>query len=59
VTGVQTCALPIFTDEFNTFAREMHQENCRERELYNEPLLSYDEYIDKNRQFLLDNFPEV
>jgi len=47
------------TDEFNTFAREMHQENCRERELYNEPLLSYDEYIDKNRQFLLDNFPEV
>ena len=47
------------TDEFHTFAREMYQENCRERELYNETLLSYDEYIDKNRQFLLDNFKEV
>lgn len=47
------------TDEFHTFAREMYQENCRERDLYNEPLLTFDEYISKNNQFLLDNFPEV
>ena len=42
-------------DEFEIFAREMYQENCRERDIYNEPLLTFDEYVEKNNQFLLDN----
>ena len=43
---------------FDIFANEMWQENCRERAAFGDPLLSYDEYIEKNMQFLLDNLPQ-
>jgi len=43
---------------FDVFAHEMWLENCRERETFGDPLLTYDEYIEKNMQFLLDNLPK-
>ena len=46
-------------ETFETYCQEMYQENCVERDAYGEPILSYDEYIVKNRQFLLDNFDPV
>lgn len=45
--------------EFSIFAHEMWLENCREREAFGDPLLSYDEYVEKNMNFLLDNMPKV
>ena len=45
--------------EFEVFAQEMYQENCRERDAYNEPLLTYDEYVEKNMKFLLANMGKV
>ena len=46
-------------ETFEVYCREMYQENCVERDAYGEPILSYDEYVEKNRQFLLDNFSKV
>jgi len=43
---------------FDIFANEMYQNNCVEREAYGDPILTYDEYIEKNMQFLLDNLPQ-
>jgi hypothetical protein len=43
---------------FEIFANEMYQENCIERESYGEPILTLDEYIEKNIEFLLDNSPK-
>jgi len=43
---------------FDIFANEMYQENCIERDAYGEPLLTLDEYIEKNMEFLLDNAPK-
>jgi len=34
------------------FFHEMFHRNCEERETYNQPLLSYREYVANNRQFL-------
>lgn len=53
--------MPDFIDhkEFETYCREMYQENCLERDAYNEPLLSYAEYVEKNHKFLLDNFRQL
>ena len=45
--------------EFEVFAQEMYQENCRERDIYNEPLLTYDEYVEKNMKFLLANMSKM
>jgi len=45
--------------EFEVFAQEMYQENCRERDIYNEPLLTYEEYVEKNTEFLLANMSKV
>lgn len=43
---------------FEILSHEMWLENCREREAYGDPILSYDEYVEKNMQFLLDNLPQ-
>ena len=42
---------------FAIFATEMHQNNCIEREAFGDPILTYEEYIEKNIKFLLDNLP--
>jgi len=46
-------------DEFESFCREMYQENCKERDTYGECLYSYEDYVEKNMQFLLDKFSEL
>ena len=46
-------------ETFEAYCREMYQENCVERDAYGEPILSYEEYIAKNRKFLRDNFDPV
>ena len=46
-------------DKFEMFCREMYQENCKERDTYNESLHSYEDYVEKNMQFLLDKFNEL
>lgn len=46
-------------ETFETYCREMYQENCVERDAYGEPILSYEEYVEKNMNFLLDNYPQV
>lgn len=45
-------------NEFEIFCREMYQENCRERDIFKEPLITYDQYVEKNMKFLLDNAPK-
>ena len=45
--------------DFETFCQDMYQENCLERDAYNEPLLTYNQYVEKNRKFLLANYPQV
>ena len=47
------------SEEFEDYCREMYQENCRERNVWKEKLLSYEEYQEKNLNFLLDNFQKV
>ena len=42
--------------EFESFCHELFHQNCSEREAYNEPLLSYEEYVTKARKFLLEEF---
>lgn len=43
-------------EEFDSFCHELFHQNCTEREAYNEPLFSFDEYVAKNRNFLLEAF---
>ena len=45
--------------DFETFCQDMYQENCLERDGYSEPLLTYNQYVEKNRKFLLANYPQV
>jgi len=45
--------------KFEVFARDMFLENCSERDTFKEPLLTYDEYVEKNMKFLLDKFREL
>ena len=47
------------SEKFESYCREMYQENCRERNVWKEKLLSYEEYQEKNLNFLLDNYSEV
>jgi len=42
--------------EFDSFCHELFHQNCTEREAYNESLLSYEEYLSKNRNFLIEAF---
>ena len=44
---------------FEDYCRDMHQENCKERSLYNEKILTFEQYQEKNLNFLLDNFQKV
>jgi len=43
----------------DSFLHEMFQRNCEERESYNQPLLSYREYVTNNRQFLEDQWANM
>ena len=54
-----TLTNPDDRSEFEVFAQEMYQENCRERDIYNEPLLTYDEYVEKNMKFLVANMSKM
>ena len=42
--------------EFDSFCHEFFHRNCEEREAYNEPLLSFEEYLEKNRSFLVEEY---
>ncbi len=42
--------------EKDAFFHEMFHRNCAEREAYNETLYTYEEYVEKNRQFLEDQW---
>jgi len=44
---------------FDSFCHEMHRRNCDERRDFNQPLLSFEEYVSKNEKFLLDIFEDV
>jgi len=43
---------------FVRFAQKLYRENCDERMSYGEPHQNFDEYLEKNMKFLLDNFSE-
>ena len=42
--------------EFDSFCHELFHQNCAEREAYNQPLLSYEDYLAKNKDFLVEEF---
>ena len=44
---------------FKDFCYKMYLRNCDERFDYGDATLSYEEYISKNENFLLDIFEEV
>lgn len=44
---------------FEDFCREMYLRNCDERRNFKDVILSYEEYISNNEQFLLDIFEKV
>lgn len=44
---------------FNSFCEKMYRQNCQERRGYKDVVLSYDEYIRNNEQFLIDIYEEV
>lgn len=44
------------TTEYAGFIRGMWQENCIERDSFNEPQLSYQQYTEDNRSFLEEKF---
>lgn len=44
---------------FKAFCYSMYLRNCDERFDYGDATLSYEEYISKNENFLLDIFEEV
>jgi|TARA_B110000902_G_scaffold140676_1_gene162453 hypothetical protein len=44
---------------FEVFAKAMYVDNCSERRLWKDEEISYEQYVEKNMQFLLDNFREV
>ena len=43
-------------EEFVNFTHRKFHDNCAEREAYGEGLYSYEEYLEKNRNFLLEAF---
>ena len=44
--------------EFEKFCRDMHTENCIERQQFNEPTLTFDEYVKQCFKFLTDRYEE-
>ena len=44
------------TKEYAGFIRGMWQENCSERDSFNEPQLSYQQYTEDYRSFLEEKF---
>ena len=42
--------------EFDSFCHELFHQNCSEREAYNEPLLTFEEYVAKCKDFLIEEF---
>jgi len=43
---------------FVIFAQKLYRENCDERIAYGEPQQTFEQYLEKNMKFLLDNFSE-
>lgn len=39
---------------FQSFTREMYMKNCDERQLYNDPVVSYEEYMADNEAWLIE-----
>ena len=46
----------MITEGYNDFVRFMWQDNCIERDSFNEPQLSYEKYARDNRSFLEEKF---
>jgi|TARA_R110000803_G_scaffold104368_1_gene172545 hypothetical protein len=44
---------------FEVFAKAMYVDNCAERREWQDEEISYEQYVEKNMQYLLDNFKEV
>ena len=44
--------------DFEEFCRFMHVENTVERQQFGEDKLSYEEYVNKNEEFLLSSYEE-
>jgi|TARA_R110000850_G_scaffold196921_2_gene323279 hypothetical protein len=44
---------------FEVFAKAMYADNCAERREWQDEEISYEQYVEKNMQYLLDNFKEV
>ena len=44
---------------FEDFCQDMYVKNCKEREMFKDAVLSYEDYFRINEQFLLDKFREV
>jgi len=44
---------------FEEFCKDMYVKNCKEREMFKDAILSYEDYIANNNNFLLDIFEEV
>ena len=46
-------------EEFSAFCKNMYVKNCKEREMFKDVILSYEDYISNNHDFLLDIFKKV
>ena len=44
---------------YESFLREMYRQNCDERRNFKDVILSYEDYVRINENFLLDIFEEV
>ena len=44
---------------FESFCQDMYVRNCEERKGYKDAVLSYEEYIRVNENFLLDKYREI
>ena len=45
--------------KFEVFCKKMYVKNCKEREMFKDVILSYEDYISNNHDFLLDIFEKV
>jgi len=44
---------------FEVLTKAMYEDNRSERRLWKDEEISYEQYVEENMQFLLDNFREV
>lgn len=44
---------------FDEFCKSMYVKNCKEREMFKDAIISYEDYIANNNDFLLDIFENV